>query len=265
MTNNELSLSNLPLDTPTGITFSDNNTVTTSSDTHSIIPSTTMYSVFRKNFHIPNNKNFNALYDLKYNKTESAFKSIEIIKNYFSEMNYSLQNDQMLHDYLHYIIVDILKLENIPFISENEIREDELLLKLFKDFAPDLIIKPSKKKPIIIDIYNGVNLEKKQRKINHYMSLGTFFDNEKITNVTINSLSEVFQVLYLKLILNISMNSIKSFLLNILIGLVVLILVKFYIMISQIFLLKISNCLIYRKNLIIKEILILKNFFIQVL
>jgi hypothetical protein len=102
------------------------------------------------------------------------------------EKGYLEDNDRMIHDYLHYMISDLLTFEETPFITEDDIRAEESLCKLFSGLTPDLIVKsdPPRRRATIIDIYigrgNQAVIDKKKSK---YKSMGVSFDFVIVTEL----------------------------------------------------------------------------------
>lgn len=149
---------------------------------------TKQYDIFRKKFHIPsiwiNNETFKNLVEHKY-MAEEAKNTFVYLEKSLKELGYIDDNEKIVHDYLHYMIMDLLQSEDIAFITENEINESNELLKLFEGLTPDLIIKSDESKgrmkPMILDVYIGKNEEKVMKKKAKYRQMGISFDVEGIT------------------------------------------------------------------------------------
>jgi hypothetical protein len=114
------------------------------------------------------------------NRFENSFKELENI------------DDKKVHDYLYYMIMDLLQSENITFITENEIRESTELYKLLDGFIPDFIIKSDeskcRKKPMILDIYIGKNEDTVNKKKSKYQQMRISFDVEGLTMANYSSI-----------------------------------------------------------------------------
>lgn len=51
------------------------------------------------------------------------------------------KNRQMEHDYLDYCIQDMLQNKKIPFLTQKEIQDDELLFNYFNRSSPDIVVR----------------------------------------------------------------------------------------------------------------------------
>jgi hypothetical protein len=154
------------------------------------IPSETRYEVFRKKFHIPSdwksNENFDRLLRIQYSKSsvEQAFNDI---RTSFRLMGYLEDNRRMVHDYIHYMIKDLLAYKRIPFLDENDFSDpsNEIIRKYFQDCTPDLLIQGKK----LIDIYVGykdvASIKGKYRRF------GDLFTFVVVTPETLSNLSEL--------------------------------------------------------------------------
>ena len=142
------------------------------------------YDVFRKKFHIPlkwrKNNPITDLIQFKYATTDLV-ATLSNITNLFNETEYkSTDNNQMLHDYLHYLLIDILIKNDIPFIKESELKAGTEFYKYLK-CTPDLIIKGKG----LLDVYVGY--EDVQFKIDKYNKFSSIFKNIIIlTPININ-------------------------------------------------------------------------------
>jgi hypothetical protein len=160
-------------------------------------PTPEAYNLFRKYFHVPSewqkNEKMKALMEHRY-FNYNAKEAFQYIASCLKEVGYDKNNDRMLHDYLHYMICDLLSYEGIPYLTENEIREDATFQSLFGNLTPDLIIKSDatrkRFKPCILDVYVGKKDEAIQTKKSKYKKLGITFDFEFI------SLHNITHILY---------------------------------------------------------------------
>lgn len=137
------------------------------------------YDVFRKKFHIPSkwllDKNIVDLIKFNYG-TDDLAKSLFDISNLFQSTIYkNADNNQMLHDYLHFLLIDMLTHNGIPFIEEKDLKQGTDFYQYLK-CTPDLIIKGR----ILLDIYIGY--EDMSRKYEKYKELKLLFDNIYIMN-----------------------------------------------------------------------------------
>lgn len=147
---------------------------------------------FKKAFHIPsyweNNKDFQDLATHEYAKKD-AITSFNFITQKFHALGYSNKgNEKMIHDYLVYLIQDVLSNEGIAFITEDEMCELDFP-DTFGKYTPDFIINPKNGKPIILDVYIGDDDSKSlnERK-SKYMTFGTqTFDIKFVTKYNISS------------------------------------------------------------------------------
>lgn len=118
------------------------------------------YSVFRKTFHIPSewmkSDNIKFLVEHKYavSNVEKAFQEIH---QKLKDEGYNRDNDTMVHDYLYYMIKDMLDKNKQIYITEKEIRESSDIKCLLLNTTPDFLIKSTNTDPdlLILDIYIG--------------------------------------------------------------------------------------------------------------
>jgi hypothetical protein len=133
------------------------------------------YSVFRKAFHIPsewaNDENIKFLVEHEY-ATKDTQSTLCEIHSRLSNIGYAEDNDAMIHDYLHYMIMDLLDKNGEVYISENDIKTNGIVKKFLLNTTPDLVIKGNKnkhRKRLIVDIYIGDkkddNLKSKYKKL----------------------------------------------------------------------------------------------------
>jgi hypothetical protein len=146
------------------------------------------YPVFRKQFHIPSrwedDEEFNKIVRHEYLQ-DSTSKALTLVHTTFRKMGYmsNNDNDSMIHDYLHFMLMDLLTASSRPFIHEKEIPNLVTLKPLFGEFTPDLIVKSggSLQKPTIIDIYTGKNAGEMDKKKAKYRGMMLVFDFRVIT------------------------------------------------------------------------------------
>jgi hypothetical protein len=149
---------------------------------------TKAYRVFRKPFHIPSRwdqiEAFRRLVQHEYVQ-DSTVSALALVHKTLKEMGYvsNNDNDAMIHDYLHYMLMDLLADVGRPFIEEKELPKIVSLHPLFGSHTPDLIVKSggTLSKPTIIDIYAGRmdrEIEKKKAK---YREMTMLFDFRVIT------------------------------------------------------------------------------------
>ncbi|KAL9647997.1 hypothetical protein ABK040_016688 [Willaertia magna] len=115
-------------------------------------------------------------------KQSSQIQIVEDNNNNMNDNNY--RNDNMIHDYLYYMISKMLINNNQVFIGGKEASENIILTALLgKDNHPDFIIKKNKErtKTIIIEIYCG-NKDLNEMKAKY--STINYFADVKIINAT---------------------------------------------------------------------------------
>jgi hypothetical protein len=134
------------------------------------------YSVFRKAFHIPsmwaNNTNIKFLVQHEY-ATKDTKETLKEIHTRLSAEGYADDNDRMIHDYLHYMIMDLLDKNGIIYITENDIKNNKDIKDFLLGTTPDLIIQGNEtRKRLIVDVYIG---DKKDNNVkSKYKSLELF-------------------------------------------------------------------------------------------
>lgn len=118
------------------------------------------YPVFRKCFYVPYKwtkmPEMLALASHRY-LVSNARTAFEEISSHFRKLAYDngTDNNNMIHDYVHFVLCDLLMKRKATFIMEAELSEDSPLYVMMQ-CTPDIILKRGKdKKPIIIDIYVG--------------------------------------------------------------------------------------------------------------
>jgi hypothetical protein len=129
-----------------------------------------LYRPFRKAFHIPldwaSNSYFHELANMQYSKEEvrSSFTTIERL---LRAMGYVDDNQQMLHDYIHFMIKDHLVKHGVPFLDEKDLKEGRAaeLSRYLGGHTPDLFVKGKH----IIDVYTGGQdgQEAKRKYVHH--------------------------------------------------------------------------------------------------
>jgi len=135
------------------------------------------YDIFRKKFHVPreweNKSDFKDLIDHKYDVSNTK-ESFEFIEKRLKSLGYMEDNQTMVHDYLNFMLVDILMKNKYIFITEKDLSKNDVLKKLLNDSTPDFVIKKSdrNKKTLIIDIYTGnkdtSSIKSKYRKLEYF-------------------------------------------------------------------------------------------------
>jgi len=118
------------------------------------------YSVFRKQFHVPrewkNNEHFKPLLERSY-VTSDTKQTFLFIEEKLKALGYMESNNTMSHDYLHFMLVDMLAHNKELFLTEKEIKQIDIIKQLLGGNTPDFVIKKKqpRKKTLIIDIYVG--------------------------------------------------------------------------------------------------------------
>lgn len=90
----------------------------------------------------------------------------------------------MTHDYLHYLLIDLLVAEGIPFVTENDINEMPDVKALLNGKTPDLILKSNgttRPKPLIMDVFVGKGEKEISEKKSKYSSMSVAFDFSGLT------------------------------------------------------------------------------------
>lgn len=116
------------------------------------------------------------------------------IEERLKTLGYAEDNQAMVHDYLHYMLIDILVANKYIFITENDIRKSPVIKKVLNDTTPDFVIQRNEKikKTLVIDIYVG-NKEISEIK-SKYRKLDFFADLKIITpNNFASELSYLFE------------------------------------------------------------------------
>jgi hypothetical protein len=158
------------------------------------------YPVFRKYFHVPSewmrNRDFLDLVEHRYETINHA-SSFNFIKERLKNLGYDdTDKKRMLHDYMYYLLADMLTAENVPFITERDMIAEPILLNLFDGKTPDLIIKsggPNRPKPLIVDVYVGQSEKTVSEKKAKYSTMKVVFDFTSLTLLNYNT--ELLKVL----------------------------------------------------------------------
>lgn len=133
------------------------------------------YPVFRKPFHVPSRWNcnpaFRTLLDFN-NSTSSVTDAFKTIRQAFKDLGYLEDNAAMVHDYIHFMVEDILVSRKIPFMAETDIRNS--VISTYFGVTPDIIMKGKK----VIDFYSGSSvrtIDEKNSKYEEFKGLGFVF------------------------------------------------------------------------------------------
>lgn len=152
------------------------------------------YEVFHKRFHIPNmwmdNQPFRELVEHRY-ATANTAEAFTYIRERLEALGYHRDNESMAHDYLHFMILDLLAAEDTPFLSENDLRGMQAVMSLFSNLTPDIIVQSDKHcgrlKPVLLDVYVGKNEEEMRKKKQKYAGWSGIFDFKCITRIGFTS------------------------------------------------------------------------------
>jgi len=106
---------------------------------------------------------------------DQSTTSIDIATMFDSTIYKNTDNNQMLHDYLHFLLMDMLAHNKIPFIEEKELKQGTEFFKYLK-CTPDLLIKGK----ILLDVYIGY--DDMSKKIEKYKELKLLFEHIYILN-----------------------------------------------------------------------------------
>ena len=146
-----------------------------------------MYSMFRKRFHVPSAWNavpaFVELVEHRY-QTDAHAETFKFIEERLRKLGYGEDNQRMTHDYLHYLLVDLLTSENIPYVTETDISNMPEVRALLNNKTPDLILKSNgstRPKPLIVDVFVGKSEKEMSEKKSKYSSMGVAFDFAGLT------------------------------------------------------------------------------------
>ena len=152
-----------------------------------------MYDVFRNKFHVPqewvNNPKFEPLLTHKY-AVNNVEESSKLISRLLKDLGYvHANNNMMIHDYLHFMLIYLLKKNGEVFITERDLKQLEDVRKLLNNTNPDFVIRSrGERRTTIVDIYVGAkditDLKSKYKKLE-------FFADFKI--ITKDNFSEQLQ------------------------------------------------------------------------
>ena len=136
--------------------------------------------VFRTSFHVPEkwsiDDKFRQLFEHRYLANDGA-QAFEFVVGTFQLKGYLEDNDRMVHDYLHYMVSDLLASEGIPYITKDDIRAEPYLTSLFADLTPDLIVKSAPpRRTTIVDINIGRDQAAADKKKSKYKGMAISFD-----------------------------------------------------------------------------------------
>ncbi len=91
----------------------------------------------------------------KYQVSNSV-EAFKFIEKQFRQLGYMEDNRMMIHDYLHFMLIDLLQKNAEVFITEETIRDNSTIQRLLKNTTPDFVIKSKdKRRTVIVDIYVG--------------------------------------------------------------------------------------------------------------
>jgi hypothetical protein len=153
-------------------------------------------------FHVPNewktNSDFNLLLEYQHS-------NIELFEESLVKMGYE-DSSNMISDYLHFLILDLLNSEGIEFIERNEINQSTVLKTSLKNWIPNFIIRSDvvkkRLKPVIVVISiaetsetyknNNKKLQRFNKKLKKFRST---FDAEFIQKGSIMESNSLLSVL----------------------------------------------------------------------
>jgi len=152
------------------------------------------YAVFRKTFHVPNawtsNSDINELVEHRYEVKQHG-ETYSFIEERLRRQGYADDNERMVHDYMHFMIEDLLTAEGTPFITEMDIAADPVLINLLNGKTPDLIVKSdpdrNRQKPLIVDVFVGKSDRDRDEKKAKYKTMKVTFDCGLITRENYNA------------------------------------------------------------------------------
>ena len=106
-------------------------------------------------------------------------------------LGYSEDNQCLLHDYMHYLIIDMLIAAEIPYLTEDDMKHHPLNT-LLDGMTPDLIIKSGgpdslRPKTLILDIFVGKSQNAIIEKKAKYSTMKMFFDFTLLTLANYNT------------------------------------------------------------------------------
>ncbi len=109
------------------------------------------------------NDQIRALFEHRYVTSQLTDRpTFEYIKTTLGALGYDVDNNAMIHDYLHFMIEDFLTNSRRAFITQKQIEENEVVKAALAGWTPDLVIDAKglhgvqdPKPLLIIDIYTG--------------------------------------------------------------------------------------------------------------
>lgn len=125
--------------------------------------------------------------------------SYTFIEERLQSLGYADNNDRMVHDYIQFMIQDILTAEGTPFATNSDMKSNEHLMYLFHGQVPDLIVKSDKSrnrpKPMIVDVLVNVNDHQLEAKRDKYDGMLQVFDYSIITRYIYNYYYELPKIM----------------------------------------------------------------------
>ena len=149
------------------------------------------------------NKSFLELCRQEY-KVKDHMNAFVYIEERLRALGYREDNQRMLHDYMQYLLMDMLTAANIPFLTEEDMREPALN-NLLDGKMPDLIIKSAgpesvRPKPLMMDVFVGKSEKAMNEKKSKYSTMKVTFDFTALTignyNVVLGKLFDQTDVDY---------------------------------------------------------------------
>lgn len=163
----------------------------------------TLYPVFRKRFHIPSRWSgcdaFRELAEHRYEREEHA-AAFDFIEARLKSLNYHSDNKSMVHDYLHFIICDMLDACHVAYLTEEDVRNAPSLQLVLGNKTPDLIVERPEMVPIALDVFVGDKSETVDSKKEKYKGLSLVMEFDVITFSHLRPLSSVLSQVDLKYI-----------------------------------------------------------------
>lgn len=145
------------------------------------------YDIFRKRFHIPRKwmESTPLVNLIRFNyTTDDLSQAMSDIENLHEKTVYpTMDNLQMLHDYLHFLLIDVLTHRGIPFVEECEMSSEPF--KSLLKCTPDLLISGR----ILLEVYIGGEVSVIEQKKTKYATLSLAFNKRFI--MTQGSISDV--------------------------------------------------------------------------
>ena len=101
--------------------------------------------------------------------------ALKLIRDTLKDMGYADDNQRMIHDYLHFMLMDLLDKNGEVYLTEDDVRAEPTITALLNGYTPDLIVKSRNKrdKPLIVDIYIGKKSSAENKKF--YEQTTAFF------------------------------------------------------------------------------------------